>query len=198
MKRILIIVLLLHISSLLVLAQKSYKERFDSQASIKQEQVKTDILYNRVVPWAKINEFATAKDQKTDTKRFIQAWYELQLAHYEKASPLSLQNVQDIISSHNFKRQIPIGVLNYAYNYLDSNAIAQKKYKRISTQEIQMAVALQTENLKAGEHKFVLNPQLVFGNLQNNIAQIRIEAGENNQVITFTPPIHNHLIIKYL
>lgn len=188
MKRNIIIVLLLHISSLIVLAQKSYQEQFDSQIGIKKEQVKTSILYNRVVPWAKINEFATAKDQKTDTKRFIQTWYELQLAHYEKASPLSLQNVQDIITSHNFKRQIPIGVLNYAYNYLDSNALAQKNYKRISIHELQMAVALQTENLKAGEYKFVLNPQLVFANLQNNITQIRIEAGENNQIITFTPP----------
>ena len=137
MKKILLLLLLLPFGK--IVAQKSYVQQADEKfASLDKSKIATNILYDRVVGEANLTTFGKEENEKTTPNRFLQGFYEMKLANYKTETALSSDNVLDIIKNYNTNKKVPLGVLDYAFNSIDSTA--KDKYL---THQLQMVVALQ-------------------------------------------------------
>ena len=86
--------------------------------------ISSGILYDRVFPVADIEMFKQL-DQVTDTtgpRHFLQAYYELYEAAYNNNGWLSPDDLEENLITNAHVNAIPIGILNYKYNVMDSNA----------------------------------------------------------------------------
>jgi hypothetical protein len=86
--------------------------------------ITSGILYDRVFPVADIERFKQ-QDQFTDTtgpRHWVQAYYELYNAAYNNAGWLSPDALDSRLDTNAFVNAIPIGLLNFKYNVMDTNA----------------------------------------------------------------------------
>lgn len=87
--------------------------------------ITTNILYDRVFPVADIERFKQ-QEQYTDTsslKHWTQAYYELFNAAYNNSTWVTPDNLDISLDINpNIENGIPIGILNYKYNVMDTNA----------------------------------------------------------------------------
>ena len=87
--------------------------------------ITSGILYDRMMPIADIERYKQ-QDQFTDTtgpRHWAQAYYELYNSAYNTSgwiTPQALDAALDI--NPNLDNGIPIGILNFKYNLMDSNA----------------------------------------------------------------------------
>ncbi len=77
-----------------------------------------------MVHFAKIDNFSPYNPKDTsDYKHFIQTYYELYLASYNNKGMKPFQELKQQVKELKEKGVIPIGVLNYKFNYIDSEAL---------------------------------------------------------------------------
>ena len=179
MRKILLLLLLLPFGK--IIAQKSYVQTADEKfAGLDKSKIATNILYDRVVGQANLTTFGKIDNEKTTPDRFIQGFYEMKLANYKNSPSLEVMNVYDAIKKYNESKKVPLGVLDYAFNSIDSTA--KDKYL---THQLQMVVALQMEKLEVGKLTFLPSNSLHFGNQESTIASVKVDFGENNQKAIF-------------
>ncbi len=85
----------------------------------------TDILYDRVFPYANLREFNQTSADTSKTAFYYIAYAELQQADYNNRwnSVSSLRNTIGALPSN----QIPVGFINVDFNYFDDNAITNNQ-----------------------------------------------------------------------
>jgi hypothetical protein len=105
---------------------QTYKQHADYKLeNLNKTPINTGILYDRMLPIADIERFKQ-QNQFSDTtgpRHWIQAYYELYQSAYNTSgwtTPETLENGIDI--NPDLDNGIPIGILNYKYNLMDSNA----------------------------------------------------------------------------
>src|SRR5690625_1134804 len=84
--------------------------------------ISTGVLYERVYPWAGLNEEKEEGFSLSFT--FVkQAWLELYLASYNNETFISIEEVKDNILKNTFNdKGITLGYLDFKFNSIDTNA----------------------------------------------------------------------------
>ncbi len=105
---------------------QTFKEYADLKfQNLNKSIISTGILYDRMFPIADLTRFKKANQfsDTTNSRHFLQAYYELYNSSYNNnslKSPELLDSELDI--NPNITNGVPIGVLNFKYNVIDSNA----------------------------------------------------------------------------
>ena len=86
--------------------------------------ITTGILYDRVYPWAMLHVFNTANFDTTNVYHFIQGYYELYNAKYTNTNLISPKAVDRRIDAIKKTGKIPVGIINFQFNQIDTNALA--------------------------------------------------------------------------
>lgn len=161
--------------------------------------INSGILYDRVFPVADIERFKQ-QDQFTDTtssRHWIQAYYEIFNSAYTNNSWLSPEALEENLTINAHANVIPIGVLNYKYNVIDTNAYVDNLLDTLPTgQFVDVAGRLRSPYFDQStfiaspiisdeavfeedqEYTFYLDPQYFLHNDYINITQIRIDFGD--------------------
>src|SRR6266542_2450012 len=79
---------------------------------------------DRVYPWAMLHVFNTANFDTTNVYHFIQGYYELYNAKYSNTNLISPKAVDRRIDAIKKTGKIPIGIINFQFNQIDTNALA--------------------------------------------------------------------------
>lgn len=148
--------------------EKTYTEYIDKVLeSVKlndANEFKNGILYDRVYPIAKLNEFNQTDSTNTSSYgHFKRAWQEL---HTASINPnfLTPQKIDDIAYSFEKQGKIQVGIINIDYTQIDTTALKQENPKlEIVNQKIQRIA-----NKNPYEHKHttvisILNSETVVG-----------------------------------
>ena len=117
--------LLLTASATLLKAQKvSYTHDADSLLqNLNKSYITTGILYDRVFPFAMLHVFNTANFDTSNLYHFKQAYYELYNAKYNKSDLKKPQALNKEIAAIKATGKIPIGIINFKFNQIDTNAL---------------------------------------------------------------------------
>ena len=85
--------------------------------------ITTGILYDRVYPSAMLHVFNTVYFDTTNVLHFQQAYYELYNAKYNKTRLVKPDTVDKRIKAITIKGKVPIGIINFRFNQIDTNSI---------------------------------------------------------------------------
>ncbi|MBB2146415.1 hypothetical protein GM921_13015 [Pedobacter sp. LMG 31464] len=86
--------------------------------------VSTGVLYDRVFPSASLNDFNLAIPDTSSMWHFIQGYSEFYRSAYNPSSSwLTVSQLKENIALAKTQGQIPIGLGNYQFNVIDTNAI---------------------------------------------------------------------------
>lgn len=108
-------------------AQKlpSFTQQADSVfKNLDKRYITTGILYDRVYPSAMLHIFNTPLFDTTNARHFKQAYYELYNAKYFRKSLTRPDTIDQRIASLTSAGKVPIGIINFAFNQIDTHAIA--------------------------------------------------------------------------
>ena len=161
--------------------------------------ITSGILYDRVYPVADIERFKQ-QDQFTDTtgpRHWVQAYYEIYNAAYNNTGWLSPDALEAKLDTNSYVNAIPIGLLNYKYNVMDSNAYVDNlvdtvsngqfvdvtgrprtPYFNYSTFIASPIVSEETVFVEDQEYTFYLDEKYFLNNEYIDIKQIRIDFGD--------------------
>ncbi len=94
--------------------------------------ITTGILYDRIFPIAYLNMFNTSESDTSNSDHFTQAYYELYNCAYNSATFVIPDTVDSKIAQTLTSGYIPIGILNYNFNQIDTNAIVKNLITQIN------------------------------------------------------------------
>ena len=178
-----------------------YKQQSDFKlAQLNKTFISTNILYDRVMPIADIERYK-AQENLYDTsspRHLVQAYYELYNAAYNNTSWLTPELLDSRLDTNKAETNaIPIGMLYYKYNTLDSNAYVDGLVDSIGTGQlidnpnrprspyffnstfIASPIIADNELFIEGEnYTFYLDSAYFFKNENLTITQIRIDFGD--------------------
>src|SRR3954468_22475213 len=83
--------------------------------------ITTGILYDRVYPSAMLHVFNTSDFDTSNVYHFIQAYYELYNAKYNKTTLIEPGLVDSRIKAVTTTGKVPIGIINFSFNQVDTN-----------------------------------------------------------------------------
>ena len=94
-------------------------------APLDKTRITTGILYERVKPFANIDLFNISSSNPfvSENSYFRQAYLELYTAAYNTSGWLKPKELSDWIDAQNLEAKYNVGVLDYQFNMIDSNAI---------------------------------------------------------------------------
>lgn len=84
----------------------------------------TGILYDRVFPYAVLHMFNTSSADTSFKGHFLQGYYELYNAAYSKAAFTLPDSIDKRVARIVKAGRVPIGIYNYQFNQVDTNAVA--------------------------------------------------------------------------
>lgn len=178
----------------------SYLENFDFFIkNIEKQKFKTGVLYDRVYPFAKLHNFKPVNHKDTSSyKHFIQAYYELYLSSFNNSEMKTFYDIKNDVKEKNQKGVVPIGILDFEFNYIDSNAIKtndlevvnkQLRVRNKKTSFVKKSEAcvfsLLSDKLEQGMINISFDNNFVFTNRKFHISSIELIFGDENRVYTF-------------
>lgn len=87
--------------------------------------VGTGVLYDRVFPISGLNNFNLVSADTSSMRHFIQGYSEFYRSAYSPSTSwLTVSQLKENISLAKIQGQVPIGLANYQFNVIDTNAIA--------------------------------------------------------------------------
>ena len=181
----------------------SYAKKMDYTIQyIDKSKIPTGILYDRVFPTARLNNFNQVGRQDTSSFiHFIQSYSELKNSSYQQNTSPSVAMLKNLILKNTDGNNIPIGLLNYEFNVIDSMSIVNNQFikegnflKDVAGRSTSpylyrkvLVVSPMTDYLKTGTVNFKIPSDLYWQNASPIISSLQITAGDNNQVATLTP-----------
>ncbi|WP_255474061.1 DNRLRE domain-containing protein [Pontibacter qinzhouensis] len=154
--------------------------------------ITTGILYDRVVPFTRLDLFGQPLQLNTaDREYFRQAYSELRGATYGTSSLLSTEAVDQKIRESLNSGTVPIGLIAYKFNQIDtmsiqhnllyqSNGLLYDSNPRSRSpywEKKAVVLAALTGSVKAGVVNFRISPDLVANNLGLGINYVQIDFG---------------------
>lgn len=178
----------------------TYTESFDKAfAKISRTDAKTGLLYDRVVPFARLDNYDPAKDV-TDTSNanhFIQAYSELSRAAFlpKTQFPITIKELETMISEMQNDR-VPIGLLHYQYDAINIPVASQKiMYNQDSvlvenpsctaslyTQKNAFVASPLVKRIQNGTVTFIIDKKFTFDNTTTPISKLQIDFGDGTGV----------------
>ncbi|MEP6597198.1 MAG: T9SS type A sorting domain-containing protein [Ginsengibacter sp.] len=91
--------------------------------NLNKNNITTGILYDRIYPYAMLHVFNTGYFDTSNLHHFRQAYYELYNAKYNKTDLKKPQAVDKEIATIKETGKVPIGIINFEFNQIDTNAL---------------------------------------------------------------------------
>lgn len=183
----------------------SYRFRMDSlMTSLNKAQVPTGILYDRVFPVARLDVFGQAAADTSRFAHFLQANQELYYASYACTGLDASANVRARAAQQQKAGIVPIGVLHYRFNLLDTLAVPHNLFSQPGgdggalydvagrtqspylTRETLVAAAL-VESVPAGTVQFKLPTNLRLDNTGNAVQSLTLDYNDGSATATLLP-----------
>ena len=114
-----LLIVFLFLSSL-IYAQDLTQEVDYQLQYLNKSYITTDILYDRVFPLARLDEFNHSTPDTSNVNHYFQAYHELQKADY-LSRWTDLDALKQTIA--NYADKVPIGIINVDFEYIDEAAI---------------------------------------------------------------------------
>lgn len=167
--------------------------------------ISTGILYDRVYPFAGLHSFNTlhGNPDTSSYDHFYQAYSEIYNAAYNKSSLMNSYRLDTIAKAMWYTNQIvPIGILCYDLNVIDTNSIAKNYFYRgsdsllhdvagrtgnpylLKTVTVAAALATDTLDYGSGSFQFKYYSGLFFTNKGITITSLVADFGTGAQNIT--------------
>lgn len=166
-------------------------------------QILTQILYDRVFPLGRLDMFnQQGRSDTSSYNHFLQVYNELFDANYNSQNNMLPPEILESLSfQKSLNNVVPIGVLNYNFNVIDTNAITDNLlsassgfYQDVTNRPRSpylnrnvVVVSALTKNVRAGNVGFSLPAELLMGNKTQAVTSIQVRGGDANQTITLTP-----------
>jgi hypothetical protein len=194
MKKILFVLLLLGCQELK--AQSQYRKGTDEAfASLDMTGVSSRILYDRVFPLARLNEFTAA--DKSSAEHFLQARSELYEASYNTSNMLSANDLKSLIQESELQRIVPIGVTlaqfqvcnGAAIDFVNNRYIAKAgftTYTCFQTKQVAAVVSTLSSAIGKGVTTFQLPDWAVFSNRTASVTSVVVNFGDGNSTQTLS------------
>ncbi len=181
----------------------SYKDKMDCIfSSLNKSQVPTQILYNRVNPIAGLHVFG--QNGRRDTSSYnhlVQSEADLYNSSYATNLMPDPTIFRDMIRKNTLNNSIPIGLLYYDFNVIDTLAIdnntLQSQNNLISNVSGNTASPFQNrrvlvsapllERVPLGQATFKIPSDLIWTNINKTISNVQVTGGDGNQSIILTP-----------
>lgn len=116
----------------------TYVQRYDMYIkNLVKTEMRTSVLYNRVFGIAKLhpqqNTDLERSEIKKDYANWKQVYLEMYSADYNNSTKLNYQKYLETRDEYQINsNRIPIGIINYKYDYIDSNAFLDGRIKMIN------------------------------------------------------------------
>lgn len=168
--------------------------------------ITTNILYDRVVHFADLDTLSglitnnTNSTISTSAGHFLQAWQELYDANYNQSNLMKPEWIDALVIQKRDSNLVPIGVLNYKFNVLDSQAVQKnliyvgtdsllhdvvgRSQAPYFTREIFLASAL-LEKVRQGAVTFQFSSPMLLQNNPISITSLFIDFGEGQSATLF-------------
>lgn len=173
----------------------SYHENFDYFIkNIDKTKFKTNVLYDRVVPFAKLFNYNPENPKDTSSyQHFIQAYYEIYLASFQNSNLKTFREIKNKVKETTDKSIIPIGIINFEYNYMDSTAF-QDGTLSITNKQLHknpnspksfietintLVVAILQNKITQGTNTFTFTNDFIFTNRKDKIESLHISFGNS-------------------
>ncbi|MEO7309196.1 MAG: hypothetical protein ABIX01_02270 [Chitinophagaceae bacterium] len=164
--------------------------------------VKTGILYDRVFPFARLDQFGRKSVDTTGFDHFRQSYSELYSGHYHPQGHLvSPENWDEILDWNRHTGILPVGVMDMKFNQLKPDAVsrkiliehnglfynnAAKKENPFMERNLKIATLL-GESIETGKTILRLDPDLVLSNTGRKIDHIDLKVGSGERVYSMYP-----------
>lgn len=111
------------------IAFATYTEFIDNEMRfLDKSEITTGILYDRVNSLAGLSDFNITQADTSSNKHFRQSYFEMKVAAYNSNDWMPMEDLNDLTFSKKSIGQVPIGLSNYSYNLIDTNAIANNLF----------------------------------------------------------------------
>ena len=166
-------------------------------------QIPTQILYDRVFPLGRLDMFnQQGRSDTSSYNHFPQVHSELFQANYNAQNNMPPPEiVEGLAFQKSLNNAVPVGILNYNFNVIDTNAVTDNLLSASDGFYFDVAnrprspylnrnavvVSPLTKNVRAGNVSFSLPEELLLGNTTQAVASIQVRGGDANQTITLTP-----------
>ncbi len=128
-KALLFIAMILLQVNILVAQTSQYTREIDSlYTNIDKSQITTGLLYDRVIPMTSLHTFNSLYPDTSYGAHFTQAWHELFSSAYNNSNLLTPDNLSNKIDEYLNNDLLPIGLLNYSFNTIDTLAIEKNLF----------------------------------------------------------------------
>lgn len=194
-KKVLFMMLLLVVVSMSRASDTTYVQFFDLYSSqLDRTEMKTSILHDRVISFAGLNKQNEASGMQNNFEKWKQIYLELYNSDYENKEKENLTELLERIKTHKKNtHKTPIGVINYEYEYLDTNAERNHAIELINNKLIRRkdisvspfildsvtALAFLTNKLQLGLNSFVFDSSFVLSNKNFSVTHIDIDFKEH-------------------
>ncbi|RFS15557.1 triacylglycerol lipase [Emticicia sp. C21] len=174
----------------------SYQESLDwAFYPLDKTKITTGILYDRVLPIAKLATFNTTGNI-SDTDHFQQAYSEIYKSSYNKTQLLSREDYKNVVGDYKYQKKVAIGLVIAKFNVFLDNALTSniliKKDNQLfdnpnnansayATKNVIVSAALADE-ISTGVTKFILSPYTFINNSGNTLNKLRVSFGDGNPV----------------
>ena len=169
--------------------------------NLDKSQIPNKLLYDRIMPLASLHTFGQNGIKDTSSSsHYIQAHSEIYRSFYDTTTLPSPSIMRILVTKHTGVDTIPMGLLYYNINVIDTNAIINNQLKfqngqlydvpnRTSSPYLTKKVLISSPLIartKQGIKFFKFPSDLIWYNIPLAINNIQI-TGDNNQNITLTP-----------
>ncbi len=83
----------------------------------------TQILYDRVFPWARLDVLNLTGSDTSSYKHFKQAIFELYNSSYNATATPDPADVKALVTQQVLQKKVPIRVIRFQYNWIDTLAL---------------------------------------------------------------------------
>lgn len=184
----------------------TFVQRFDLMSrNLNRSAMKTKVLYDRVFPYAKLNKQLFKEEERDslpkDYLNWKQIYLEMYSADYDNANKHSFDSFLEDVKNYEFTyRKLPIGIIHYQYEYIDSNAYNDGRISVINNQLISStatntspfilsqvtSLSLLSNQLFTGKTTIVFDKSFVYSNLATEVKSIRLNFNDDKGVHTLT------------
>ncbi len=169
--------------------------------NVDKTQIPTQILYDRVFPFARLDAFNQGRQDTSSHEHFIQTLFELRNASYSTTNVPPTNEVRAVITQQRLAGKVPIGIAHYQYNWIDTLALQNNLLREqggllydvtgrpaspYKTRITTVAAAL-ADSVPAGSVVFTLPAHLQLKNTTETLTNVEVNFGSGNPVVTLSP-----------
>lgn len=170
--------------------------------NLTKSEMQTSVLYDRIYGIAKLNPQQNKVEEREgipkDYKNWKQVYLEMYLAEYNNSSKLSFENLlRNIADYQNHSNSIPIGIINYRFDYIDSNALHDGRIVMVNNMPIRNSLksnspflqdsvsllSILSDQLYTGYTKLIFDKSFYFTNTKQKVNKITIDFHSDQGVV---------------